>query len=126
MCSTKLKLFQNAVLEQKTCRIKTGNSTGHIKVQTTRAHVQLQKDPPEVSIIYMTLQTLLLVNTLVLSQDKAICLHQLIKWGGVSFVASASKEQYQDDCVCLKHNPLGASFPLCCPTRLMFRNNNSF
>lgn len=76
MCSTKLKLFQNAVVEQKTCRIKIGNSTGHIKVQTTRAHVQLQKDPPEVSIIlYMTLQTLQLVNTLVLSQDKAICLH---------------------------------------------------
>lgn len=36
MCSSKLKLFQNAIVEQKICRIKIKNSTGYIKVQTLR------------------------------------------------------------------------------------------
>lgn len=36
MCSSKLKLFQNAVVEQKIRRIKARHSTGHIKVQTTK------------------------------------------------------------------------------------------
>lgn len=36
------------------------------------------------------------------------------KVGWSKFCTSASKEESQDDCMCLKHNPLGASFTLCC------------
>lgn len=65
MCSCKLTFLQNAIFEQqKICRIKIKNSTGHVKIQTTRG--LRAADLPEVLILlHMILQNLPSINMLV-------------------------------------------------------------